>query len=77
MKKPSILLENHLQGKPGLSRAARDALLQCQPATVMEALRIHGVGRKTTKRLLALGLITDPERIQTRARTAKEMRSDS
>ena len=70
------LLEIHLQGQPGLSRAARDALLQRQPATVAEALRIHGVGRKTTKRLLALGLLADPKRVQTRTRTAKEMGLD-
>ena len=77
MKDIPTLLALHLQGLPGLSRAARDALLQCQPATVEEALRIHGVGRKTTKRLLVLGLLADPKSIQTRARTAKEMELDS
>ncbi|MGA2260098.1 MAG: hypothetical protein ABSH28_01540 [Acidobacteriota bacterium] len=77
MKDIPTLLALHLKGLPGLSRAARDALLQRQPATVVEALRIHGVGRKTTKRLLALGLLADPKRVQTRARTAKEMGLDS
>jgi len=76
MKDIPTLSALHLR-LPGLSRAARDALLQRQPATVMEALRIHGVGRKTTKRLLALGLLADPNHIQTRARTAKEMGLDS
>jgi hypothetical protein len=41
---------------------------------VLKALGIHGVGRKTTKRLLALGLLTDPEGAQTRARTAEELK---
>jgi hypothetical protein len=65
-----------LRGRPGLSRAACDALLALQPATVLTALRIHGVGRKTTRRLLSLGLLTDPEGVQTRARTAEELRGE-
>ena len=73
MNDRSAISEIHLQGLPGLSRAARDELLQLQPATVLEALKIHGVGRKTTEKLLALGLFSDPERVQTRARTAEEM----
>jgi hypothetical protein len=44
--------------------------------TVLEALGIPGVGRKTTKRLLALGLLTDPEGVQTQARTAEELRAE-
>jgi len=68
------LTTDALRGQPGLSRAACDALLALQPATVPMALRIHGVGRKTTRRLLALGLLTDPEGVQTRARTAEELR---
>jgi len=63
---------NALRGQPGLSRAACDRLVAVQPMTVLEALDIPGVGRKTTKRLLALGLLTDPEGIQARARTAEE-----
>ena len=49
-----------LLGLPGLSRAACDKLVALQPNTVLKALGIHGVGRKTTKRLLDLGLLTDP-----------------
>lgn len=71
----SSILEIHLQGLPGLSRAARERLPQRQPATVLEALNIHGVGRKTTKKLIALGLLSDPEGVQTRPRTAEEMLS--
>jgi tRNA U34 5-carboxymethylaminomethyl modifying enzyme MnmG/GidA len=70
------ILEIHLHGLPGLSRASRDMLLQSQPATVLEALKIHGVGRKTTKMLIASGLLTDPEGVQTRPLTAKEMELD-
>jgi hypothetical protein len=62
-----------LLGQPGLSRAACDKIVALQPTTVLKALGIHGVGRKTTKRLLALGLLTDPEGAQTRARTAEEL----
>ena len=62
-----------LSGYPGLSRAARDALLAAQPATVLDALRLRGVGRKTTRRLLAEGLLTDPEGVQRRARTDEEL----
>jgi hypothetical protein len=67
------ILEIHLQGLPGLSRASRDRLLQLQPATVFEALKIHGVGRNTTKKLIASGLLSDPEGVQIRPLTAKEM----
>ena len=65
-----------LRGQPGLSRAACDRLVAVQPMTVLEALGIPGVGRKTTKRLLALGLLTDPEGVQTQARTAEELRAE-
>jgi len=65
-----------LRGQPGLSRAACDALLALEPATVLMALRIHGVGRKTTRRLLSLGLLTDPQGVQTRGRTAEELRGE-
>jgi hypothetical protein len=70
------ILEIHLQGLPGLSRASRDRLLQRQPATVLEALKIHGVGRKTTKTLIASGLLSDPEGVQIRPLNAKEMELD-
>jgi len=63
-----------LRGLPGLTRAACNDLLARQPTTVREALRIHGIGRKTTRILLALGLIIDPDRIQSRPRTLEENR---
>ncbi len=77
MKNLPTLMKAHLQGQTGLSRAARDALLQRQPTTVLEALGIRGVGRKTTRRLLALGLLADPEGVQNRGRTAEEMGLES
>ena len=58
------LTASDLHGQPGLSQAAIDALLTLQPATVLEALHVKGVGRKTTKRLLALGLLEDPDGMQ-------------
>ena len=70
MKTPRALTLNDLRG---LSHAACDALLKLQPRTVLRALRICGVGRKTTKRLLALGLLTDPEGVQTRALTPETL----
>jgi hypothetical protein len=57
---------DHLRGLPGLRSRARDALLATQPRTVREALRLPDVGRKTTRHLLALGLIGDDDRIQER-----------
>jgi hypothetical protein len=65
-----------LRGQPGLSRAASDALVAQQPQTVLKALFMHGVGRKTTQRLLALGLLTDPEGVQTRGITEEEYRAN-
>lgn len=65
-----------LRGQPGLSRAASDALVAQQPRTVMKALVMHGVGRKTTQRLLALGLLTDPEGVQARRMTLEELRAN-
>ena len=76
MKTPGALTLNHLRGQPGLSRATGDTLLRLQPTTVLQALRIHGVGRKTTKRLLALGLLTDPEGVQTRELTLEDLRGE-
>jgi hypothetical protein len=61
-----------LRGQPGLSRAASDALVALQPPTVLKAIFIRGVGRGTTRRLLALGLLNDPENIQTRGLTTEE-----
>jgi hypothetical protein len=58
------LVAEHLDGLPGLAMKARDELLAKQPKTVAVALRIVGVGRKTTKHLLALGPLEDPERAQ-------------
>lgn len=63
-----------LTGLPGLRRAAADALVARQPATVAEALAIADVGRKTTKQLLLLGLLTDPEGVQ-RGSLARRTRS--
>ncbi len=57
----------HLEGLPGLRRSAREALVARQPATVLEALRIPDIGRKTTRYLLAAGLLTDLEGAQTRS----------
>jgi hypothetical protein len=64
MNRRAIRAED-LQGQPGLSRKAIEQLLRDQPATVREALKIKGVGRKTTRRLLKLGLILDPDATQT------------
>jgi hypothetical protein len=61
-----LISVDDLCGQPGLSQVARDQLLRWQPNTVLQALRIRGVGRSTTKRLLGLGLLTDPEQVQTR-----------
>ena len=55
---------------------AIDALVALQPPTVLKALLMHGVGRKTTKRLLALGLLTDAEGVQTRTMTLEELRAN-
>ncbi len=72
MRERRITIDD-LRGQSGLSRAARDALVEQQPTTVLEALRIRNVGRKTTARLLAAGLLTDPDGVQRRARTLAEM----
>jgi hypothetical protein len=76
MKSGTPISANALRCQPGLSRAARDRLVAVQPMTVLKALGIRGVGRKTTKRLLALGLLTDPEGVQARVRTAQELSSE-
>ena len=74
MKPLRPIAHDDLRGQPGLSRAAIEALVGQQPATVLEALRMHGVGRKTTQRLLARGVLIDPEGVQNRARTLEELR---
>lgn len=76
MKPLRPITPNDLRGQPGLSRGAIAALVELQPPTVLQALRTHGVGRKTTKRLLELGAITDPEGVQTRAMTLEELRRE-
>jgi hypothetical protein len=76
MKPLRPITRDDLRGQPGLSRAASDALLAQQPRTVMQALVMHGVGRKTTRRLLALGLLTDPEGVQMRSVTLEELRAN-
>jgi hypothetical protein len=58
---------DHLDGLPGLAKKARTALLTKQPRTVREALAIPGVGRKTTRKLLELGLLEDPDGAQNHA----------
>jgi hypothetical protein len=57
----SRLTLDSFRGFPGCSKAARVALVEAQPVTVRQALCTHGVGRRTLRRLLALGLLTDPE----------------
>lgn len=61
-----------LAGLPGFRRSAQEALIAGQPQTVMEALKIPYVARKTTRHLLRLGLLTDPEGMQTRTRAQVE-----
>ena len=72
MNRNPRLTQRHLQGQPGLPRTARQALLDLQPATVVEALQIRGVGRKTTARLLALRFLRDPGAVQQGPRGAAE-----
>jgi hypothetical protein len=66
-----------LRGQPGLSQVARDQLVRGHPTTVLQALRIRGVGRSTTKRLLALGLLTDPDQVQTRSFPVRRAEPDA
>lgn len=74
MKTLRAITLDDLRGQPGLARVACDALVALQPTTALQALRIHGVGRKTTKRLLALGLLNDPEGLQNRTLTLEDLR---
>jgi hypothetical protein len=59
----SIIAED-FRGQRGLRHTTLNAVLSQQPKTVLQALGIRGVGRKLTKRLLKLGLLTDLERVQ-------------
>lgn len=69
----SRITAGHLHGFPGLSMKARDALITKQPKTVLEALRIPGVGRSTTHKLLEFGVLTDPAGVQDRVQTLEEI----
>lgn len=60
----TVIREDTLRGCPGISRRAIAELVARQPRTVLAALQIPGVGRKTTKRLLQLGLLDDPDDVQ-------------
>lgn len=72
-----VISMDDLRGQPGLSQVARDQLVRGQPTTVLQALRICGVGRSTTKRLLALGLLTDPDQVQTRSVPVRRAEPDA
>jgi hypothetical protein len=61
-----------LAGLPGLRAAARNRLLDRQPATVFEALCIGDVAHATTRELLKRGVLTDPEGVQHRSLTKEE-----
>lgn len=63
-----------LRGEPGFSHAASQLLVELQPTTILQALRMRGVGRKTATRLFALGLLTDPEGLWNREPTLAELR---
>ena len=76
MRTGRSITADDLRCQPGLSQAARDRLSAAQPATVLKALGIHGVGRKTTETLLGLGILRDPEGVQTRALTHEELRGE-
>ena len=59
-----VICRDDLKGLPGLRRAAVDAILALQPRTVLEALLIPGVARKTTRFLLENELLVDPQSVQ-------------
>lgn len=69
---PRIRAE-HLEGLPGLRRTAREAILARQPETVLQALSIPDVGRKTLRHLFELGVISDPAGLQGRRMTEGEL----
>ena len=55
-----------LKGLSGLSCKARQAIIEMQPRTVREALTIPGVAGGTTRNLVPLGLLADPEGVHSR-----------
>lgn len=63
-----MITADALRGLPlVLRRRAAAALLARQPATVREALMLPDIGRKTTRVLLAAGLLADPDQVQGRS----------
>jgi hypothetical protein len=72
-----VIREEHLRGLPGLRRESIAAVVAAQPRTVVEARMIPGVGYKTTRHLLELALITDPEGRQPGWQPAPTRRSRS
>jgi hypothetical protein len=64
MAKRRLITDEDLKGLPGLSRMAHQALVETQPRTVREALRIPGVGRRTTRHLVEHESLADPEGFQ-------------
>lgn len=72
---PRLITANDLAGLPGVRRDVVVELVSRQPTTVLEALRIPGVGRKTAYVLLDRGLLTDPEGIRRRPLTTDEYRA--
>ncbi|MCK9463727.1 MAG: hypothetical protein M0R80_29255 [Proteobacteria bacterium] len=60
--------EEDLKGLPGLSRKARRDLVEEQPRTLREAVAIPGVSYATTRQLVVLRLVEDPEGIYARPR---------
>jgi hypothetical protein len=73
---PGTITLDDLRGELGLCRAASQSLVEHQPTTILQALRIRGVGLKTTKRLFALGLLTDPEGLRSRGVTLADLRGE-
>jgi hypothetical protein len=69
----SPVTEDDLRSVPGLRREARATLVAEQPATVLQALSIPGVGRGSTRRMLERGILTDPEGVQGRSLTLAEL----
>ena len=72
--RPGTITMDDLRGEPGFSHAASQLLVELQPTTILQALRMRGVGRKTATRLFALGLLTDPEGLWNREPTLAELR---
>lgn len=70
---PGSITLDAFTGWPGVNRRTAAELVAAQPRTVLQALGIRGVGRKTARRLLQLGLLIDPDAVLTRARTREEL----